>query len=110
MSDIFLETVSISIVGIGLLFLALLFLTGLMFLLTALTRERTAAGPTVPAVSPTHEAGALRARAAVIGVALARSEHKSSSPPPPETETPVGGWRALHHQRQLNQYPPRRTR
>ena len=109
MNELFLETLLISAVGMTLLFLALLLLTGLMFLLTAVTRERAEK----PAATPSPESGpdVLQARAAVIAVALARAEQESSLAAPTATEESTSAWRALHQQRQLNpSMPARRSR
>jgi Na+-transporting methylmalonyl-CoA/oxaloacetate decarboxylase gamma subunit len=109
MNELFLETLLISAVGMTLLFLALLLLTGLMFLLTAVTRERARKPPTAPVTESAPDT--LRARAAVIAVALARAEQESAPVAPTEMEEMPSAWRALHQQRQLNRgLPARRSK
>jgi Na+-transporting methylmalonyl-CoA/oxaloacetate decarboxylase gamma subunit len=103
--------VSLVVTGIGMLmlFLALAFLCGLMYLVTAITRDRpggevgeyrSVEGGARGGVG-VEEQRAMRRRAAVIGVALARAEQELSTIGAPETGTAVSAWRTLHHQRQL---------
>ena len=82
------------------LFLALAFLCGLMYLMTALIKDRPQAGAE-------GQRGA-RWRAAAIGVALARAEQDLSPVGATGTEEPVSAWWALHHQRQLTRNTPAR--
>ena len=108
--------ISLVVSGIGMLmlFLALVFLYGLMYLMTTLIKDRPEAGAgerdkvgvweAPPNRVGTEEQGAMRRRAAVIAVALARAEQEQVIPPavpPMGGEGAVNCWRALHHQRQL---------
>ncbi len=103
--------ISLVVSGIGMLilFLALAFLYGLMYLMTMFIRDR----PKVEeqeAGGRRQEAGSRR-QAAVIGVALARAEQEMIAVSAPEAEEPASTWRALHHQRQLTlNLPTRRAR
>ena len=93
---------SLIVTGIGMLvlFLALAFLTGLMYLMTALIKDRTSVTDPMAEeprdVKPTQEAAL---RAAMIAVALARAERELSSVDGPDKA--ASAWRTLHHQRQL---------
>jgi len=111
--------VSLVVTGIGMLmlFLALAFLCGLMYLMTAVIRDRPKGGTGEYGGVEGGEYGsveggergsvgveeqrAMRRRAAVIGVALARAEQELSTIGAPETGAAVSAWRALHHHRQL---------
>jgi len=118
--------ISLVVSGIGMLmlFLALAFLYGLMYLMTTLIKDRPGVeekgsmGEDVCGSVGADEQRAMRWRAAVIGVALARAEQERVVPP---SVPPIGGeergrgvvspWRALHHQRQLTlNLPTRRVR
>jgi len=102
--------ISLVVTGIGMLvlFLALLFLCGLMYLMTALIKDR----PEVEEKGSMGEGGcgsvgadeqrAMRRRVAVIGVALARAELELSSAGLPEIETSPSPWQQYHRQRLLN--------
>ncbi len=97
-------TISLVVSGVGMLmlFLALALLYGLMYLMTALIKDRPEAG------GKRQKAGSGKRRAAVIAVALARAEQERVIPP---SVPPIGGeergggkvsaWRTLHQQRQL---------
>ena len=117
--------ISLVVSGIGMLmlFLALAFLYGLMYLMTALIKEQPRAGAEERRSGGAEEQGsrgagrrrAMRRRAAVTGVALARAEHELVVLPsifPIEGQERGGGavsaWRALHHQRQLTRNTPTR--
>jgi Na+-transporting methylmalonyl-CoA/oxaloacetate decarboxylase gamma subunit len=110
-------TISLFVTGVGMLmlFVALGFLYGLMYLLTEYVTDRPepqAEDQPTAGERPISESG--RRTAAVIAVALARAEQAQSSPDTPE---PSGGgrsaslWWMTHHQRQLAQNrPARRSR
>jgi len=99
--------ISLVVSGIGMLvlFLALTFLYGLMYLMTAFIRdrpepemgkqgrERAGSGAQMP--------GGERRRVAVIGVAMARAELEMSGIESPDAKAASSGWRALHRRRQL---------
>jgi Na+-transporting methylmalonyl-CoA/oxaloacetate decarboxylase gamma subunit len=117
MDSLIVTAVRISAVGMTMLFIALIFLVGLMYLLTVLARDKDTDPDqaTVEATKSTDRADAARRQAAVIAVALARAEVESSAvsaPPPPRTDDvgDVTSWRAFHHQRQLSSRTfPRRS-
>ena len=96
--------ISLVVSGIGMLmlFLALAFLCGLMYLMTAAVRDKPAGGV------EEHENRDMRLRAAAIGVALARAEQKMITIGALEEGKAVSGWRMLHHQRQLTRRAPAR--
>jgi len=89
------------------LFLALAFLYGLMYLMTAFVKDRPKAQEQEPE-SRREEASIGKRRAAAIAVALARAEQERVAIGAPEAGKQVSGWRALHHQRQLTLNLPTR--
>jgi Na+-transporting methylmalonyl-CoA/oxaloacetate decarboxylase gamma subunit len=130
-------TISLAVTGIGMLmlFLALALLYGLMVLMTRMTAtrgriiERPKARSGEQGDRGAREQGSMgaegrrvmRRRAAVIGVALARAEQRSSAVGAPgageatsswhASSWRISPWRALHHQRQLTpSLPTRRGR
>jgi Na+-transporting methylmalonyl-CoA/oxaloacetate decarboxylase gamma subunit len=112
-------TISLAVTGIGMLmlFLALTLLYGLMVLMTRMTATRGRIIERPEAISRdqgsrgAQEQGAMRRRAAVIGVALARAEQHTSEVGALGAEEKAASswrlspWRALHHQRQLTPSP-----
>lgn len=108
-------------IGVPMLFLALAMLCGLMYALTALTRERRGEregegkegykeGGEEGYDGEAGEQDLARQRAAIVGIALARAEAEGGRPSRPEVkETPSPGrvspWWTLHHQRQLGRQP-----
>ena len=99
----------ISAIGMSLLFLSLVLFYGIISLLTAATRERSAApaGRTAAAEAlgevPTDRA----LRAALVAIALARAEAEGhatragGSVPPTSGDHALRPWWTLHHQRRL---------
>ena len=112
--------VSLTVTGIGMLvlFLALALLYGMMVGMTALIRDRPKAGDGERASmgggeKEAAEDGAMQRRAAAIAVALARAECELCATGLPGAEESAGprapsAWWALHHSRQLVPYPPTR--
>ena len=109
-------------IGVPMLFLALAMLCGLMYALTALTREGREEGYKGEGEEGNKEgrkqgykgeAGEqdlARQRAAIVGVALARAEAECGRPSRPEVKetqsaSHVSPWWTLHHQRQLARQP-----
>ncbi len=112
-------TISLVVSGVGMLmlFLALTLLCGLMYLMTALIKDRPEAGIGEQGSMGTEEqeAGSMKRQAAVIGVALARAEQDLSpigALGVEGAEEEISAWRMLHHQRQLtlNNIRARRVR
>jgi Na+-transporting methylmalonyl-CoA/oxaloacetate decarboxylase gamma subunit len=110
-------TISLFISGVGMLmlFVALGFLYGLMYLLTEYIKDRPepqADDQPAMAERPVSESG--RRTAAVIAVALARAEQAQRSLDalePSRAGGPASLWWMSHHQRQLTQNrPARRSR
>ena len=105
-------TISLFVTGVGMLmlFVALGFLYGLMYLLTEYVTDRPETqAEAQPAASerPISEKG--RRTAAVIAVALAGAEQAQNSPDTPEPSRGGGSaspWWMAHHQRQLTQNRP----
>jgi len=109
--------ISLTVTGIGMLilFLALALLYGLMYLMTALLKERPGAqvqengkaeeGSEQGSAEASDQSLLMR-RAAVVAVALARTDAELSGPGAPEVQETAAPrrfspWRALHYQRQL---------
>ncbi len=100
----------VSGIGMLLLFLALAFLCGLMYLMTAYIKDRPEAeeqetgGDKQEMRSRERETRLKAQRAAAIAVALARSELELSSVGAPGADEAgdLSAWRAFHHQRQLS--------
>ena len=101
----------ITVVGMTLLFLALVLFYGLLSLLTTVFEKRA---PQPQAAAPAEEAKAesethlpTAAPAAAIAVALARAQVQA---PAPQGLTDTGGdslspWWSLHHQREITRNP-----
>ncbi|MGD1993461.1 MAG: hypothetical protein PVI59_09730 [Anaerolineae bacterium] len=109
MNDSIAVALSISALGMLLLFGALLLLYGLMMALTAVARDRGQA-PTPADRSPRGGHRVRRARVAAIAVALARAERERSAAPPPETVQGWSPWRAFHTHRVLGLQGTKRGR
>jgi len=120
-------TISLVVSGVGMLmlFLALTLLCGLMYLMTALIKDRPEAGiggqgnrgaeEQGSRGAEEQEAGSRKRQAAVIGMALARAEQDLSpigALRVEGAEDGISAWRMLHHQRQLtlNNIRARRVR
>ena len=102
---------SLIVTGIGMLTLslALTFLYGLMYLMTAVLKDRPpAAGPGADVERSGEPRREDRFRAAAIAVALARAELERGAAGAPAPGETVSTWWAFHHQRQL--MPRTRTR
>lgn len=95
--------ISLVVTGIGMLmlFLALTLLYGLMYLMMAFIKDRAVAGAEERRSKEAGEWAAMRRRAAVIAVALARAEQELSASPP-EAEAGLSPWRQYHHHRLLS--------
>lgn len=91
------------------LLLALAFLYGLMYLMTAFVKDR----PEVQKQEwgdKREETSIGKRRAAAIAVALARAEQERVAIGAPEAGKQISDWLALHHQRQLTcNLPTRRV-
>jgi hypothetical protein len=115
LDDSLLTALIISVVGMTLLFLALVFFYGLLALLAAVFKDR-------PSTSTKQAAGkegtgdgqgldgqeVAMLRAAVVAVTLARAEAEEYSGPGAVADSedsaadlPVSAWWSLHHQRQV---------
>jgi Na+-transporting methylmalonyl-CoA/oxaloacetate decarboxylase gamma subunit len=133
MSQTLAYALQITVIGMGLVFAAILLLWGLMALLVRLTADpvvepvrdelsasessessESPAVPATPALSPAerpereHE---QRRRAAALAVAIALAQHPQTAPRRPSPRPPSGslsGWQAVHRARQLKNRGPRR--
>lgn len=102
--------ISLAVTGIGMLilFVALAFLYGLIFLMTAFIKDRPKAETKEHRSREATEQTAMRRRAAVIAVALARAGHELSTNGAPSVQETISAWQVLHHQRQLMLNVPKR--
>jgi Na+-transporting methylmalonyl-CoA/oxaloacetate decarboxylase gamma subunit len=97
-------------IGMLMLFLSLAFLYGLMVLMTRLIKARPEATAEGPRGAGAEEQGgrvigeqrAMRQRAAVIAVALARAEMELSPVCPPDAEAGSSPWQQYHRHRLLS--------
>ncbi len=98
-------TLALTVSGIGLLilFAALVVLYGLMYAMTALIKDRPSVEQEepAPAVETDESASAAARRAAVIAVALARAELEQS-PAGAQPETGSSPWGQYHRRRLLD--------
>jgi Na+-transporting methylmalonyl-CoA/oxaloacetate decarboxylase gamma subunit len=105
----------ITVLGMGLLFLALAFFYGLLSAMARGLKDRALRSPQAPATCP-EDAGEeegrslaeTRLKAAAVAIALARARVQASPPggPAPPAEAlpatqPPSAWWSLHHQRRL---------
>ncbi len=113
MNDTFIQSLQITLLGMGLVFAAILLLWALMAAMTALFRERDLPpSPLSPSRStplglPREEAdeGEEKARAAAAAVAMAlAAQRQSSAHPLPEPPTAiVSAWQLGMRTRQMSQ-------
>ena len=118
MDDPLITALSVTGIGMLVLFVALVFLYGLMYLLTEFTKDRTATATEEKDGRGAAEQHEMRRRAAVIAVALARAEQGLGGYGRPEAlgsagpwhaeQGRVSPWRAHHQQRQLSRSVLRR--
>lgn len=111
MTDPLATAVLITVLGMGLLFLALVLFWGLLSLLTWQPRPRRAAGPGGEAETGAQAMGDRMAWAAVAAVVVARAEaeavdhrDRGSAQAATSEGTPTprpSAWWSLHHQRRL---------
>lgn len=99
-------TLALTVSGIGLLvlFAALAFLYGLMYAMTALIKDRPDVKREEPAptVETDESAAPTARRAAVIAVALARAELESNPAGPLPAEVGSSPWGQYHRRRLLD--------
>jgi Na+-transporting methylmalonyl-CoA/oxaloacetate decarboxylase gamma subunit len=108
MDDPVATSLAVTVIGMVILFMALGLLCGLMYLMTALIKDRPGAESEERRGKGANEGAAMRRRAAVIAVALARAELELGATVITEAPEEVSSWRAFHHQRRLTL--DRRTR
>ncbi len=111
MGDNLITAFEITVVGMALVFGAILLLWGVMALLVRFTQERAAPPITIPEASPAEQVDALaRERQAVaIAVAVALMRDQQAQPhefPVPPTPI-VSAWQAVMRGRLLQQKGPR---
>ncbi len=113
MEDSLITALTITVIGMSLLFLSLIFFYGLLALLATAIRD----SPPVAAHSTQggegRDDGVLRA--AAVAIALARTETEGKGVPfsvsvgdQAAADQQVSPWWALHHQRQLAHHPSAR--
>jgi Na+-transporting methylmalonyl-CoA/oxaloacetate decarboxylase gamma subunit len=96
-------SLQVTLVGMGIVFLAIILLWGLMTLLTALT-QRTENESDTPQTIPVSSSG-LKARAAAIAVAAALAEQSQQTAQPLSTPptTIVSAWQLGMRTRQMHE-------
>lgn len=116
MDNLLVHTLVVSALGMFLLFLALAFLYGLMYLMTTVLRDAPSA-QAQPAVEEQQgsEDREAKLRAAVVAVVLARARREARPVAAlPEGKAapsaPTSPWWALHHGRQLGLDPNARRK
>ena len=103
MDTLIIQALQITVLGMSLVFAALILIWGMMALLTKLTAEKEApAGETDTALNMEQ---AEKAQAAAIGVAIAMAEHQLSQthPLPAPPTSIVSAWQLGMRTRQLSQ-------
>ena len=102
MSNIFIQSLQITALGMGLVFAALILLWGVMSLLTAITADRHRGASTGPDSIIDSD---LRVQAAAIAVAIALAEQETSAAHPlPDPPTAfVSAWQLGMRTRQMYQ-------
>ncbi len=101
-------SLQITVIGMGLVFAAILLLWGMMAALVRLTPDRAEAGSEAEPEAPAAEQERKRrAAAAAVAVALAQADttlpHEFPEPP----TAIVSAWQAVQRSRQLSQRGPR---
>lgn len=123
MSELLSQGLLMTVIGMGLVFLALIFLWGLINLIASLPikarkeeeEEILAEGPEVESIAepPANERQALRARAAAAAVVAALAVRRSALRITPPAERGISAWQAARRSNQfaLNaQITSRKTR
>jgi Na+-transporting methylmalonyl-CoA/oxaloacetate decarboxylase gamma subunit len=107
MNDTFIQSLQIALLGMGLVFAAILLLWAIMAAMTALFRERETPTPLLKGEEAGSEGniGGAKARAAAIAVAVAlAAQRQSSAHPLPEPPTAiVSAWQLGMRTRQMSQ-------
>lgn len=106
MSENLALALQITLVGMSLVFLAILFLWGLMVLVVRLTRDGDAAQPDTPAPDNADDLLRRQAAAVAVAVALARQNEARTFPLPPTAL--VSAWQAVRRAEQLTRKGPRK--
>ncbi len=116
MSDVFIQSLEITALGMGLVFAAIILLWGVMNLLTALTADKPSASDSAESASAMDRDA--KAQAAAVAVVLALAEEQISRVHP-LTEPPtalVSAWQLgmrtnqLYEKRAPTIHKPRKTR
>jgi Na+-transporting methylmalonyl-CoA/oxaloacetate decarboxylase gamma subunit len=93
MSDLFLQSLQITALGMGLVFGAIILLWGVMNLLTTLTADKDTSSHSDSAEPALAVENDLKAQAAAVAVAMALAEQKTSNahplPDPPTAIVPA---------------------
>lgn len=101
MSEIFSQSLWITLLSMGLVFAALVLLAGLMSAMTRIFRDRIVASDS-PAVVPVVESDDhARAAALAVAVALAEQSQSTARPLVPPQPTIIGAWQLGMRTRQM---------
>jgi len=105
MDNLFLS-LQITVIGMGLVFAAILLLWGMMAALVRFTPDKTEA-ETAPAESAADQDRRRRAAAVAVAVALAQTDTDRLREFPEPPTAIVSAWQAVQRSRQLSQRGPR---
>lgn len=102
MSELFIQALQITALGMGLVFAAIVLLWGMMSLLTAITTER-APGDSGRIIPATDEELKAQAAAVAVAIALAEQETSTAHPLPDPPTAFVSAWQLGMRSRQMSQ-------
>jgi len=111
MDNPLMTALTVSGIGLLMLFAALAFLYGLMYAMTVILRDRPDVKEEESASAAGADTQAARAmrRVAMVAVALARAELESGPASSPKAEVGISPWGQYHRHRLLGMDPRART-
>jgi Na+-transporting methylmalonyl-CoA/oxaloacetate decarboxylase gamma subunit len=101
MSEIFSQSIWITLLSMGLVFAALILLAGLMSAMTWIFRDRESASASPAVVSVIESDDKARAAALAVAVALAEQSQSTARPLTPPKPTIIGAWQLGMRTRQM---------
>jgi len=97
------QSLWITLLSMGLVFVSLLLLAGLMSLMTRLFRDQEPASDSPKAAPASDQGDLIRAAVAAVTVALAEQSQSAARPITPAQPTIVGAWQLGMRTRQMTQ-------